>query len=368
VYYDGDSSESPLQLPEPNSTQLPVNQSPTPTGNSAYGPAVALNPLPPALAAPPDMKSLLRALKRRWLVATTLGLLAATLTSATVWYVMPKKYVAANLMTFNSTQLIKTGVGEEKDGPSPFKRETLLALAKTRLVLQAVVTQPHVAQLASIRAQLDPVSWLGSQIDVTVISPELISLTMTGTNPRELEQIVDAVALAYEKQIGLTEQSVRKSQVDKLDKMIEKLQFFVEQKKEKYRELVRSIGAADSGQRILKGQFDQMLVDTLQKLRVEQEIKLGRLEMTLKQAKERKGSPRISALEIDKALKEEPEMISLETRLEKARKDLKGLELVVKDQKNSMLQTRRGEIMKLEAQRVETKRKLLPAVKQKLKD
>src|SRR5437868_13694485 len=42
--------------------------------------------LPPALAASPDAAALLKALKRRWLLAVTSGLLAAVGTALTVWY------------------------------------------------------------------------------------------------------------------------------------------------------------------------------------------------------------------------------------------------------------------------------------------
>jgi succinoglycan biosynthesis transport protein ExoP len=369
MYYDGDSSESPLQLPEQNSTPIPVNQSLPATGSgSAYGPAVAMNPLPPALAATPDMKSLLRALKRRWLLASSLGIVAAALTSAAVWAFMPKKWVAENLMTLNSTQLIKLGLEDNKESASPFKRETLLALARAHYVIRAVVAQPEVAKLPSIRAQFDPVSWLQSQVDVTVISPELIKLSMTGTDPRELEQLVDAVALVYETKLGEAEQAIRRTQIDKLDKMIDRLQGFVDRRKESYRALVKQIGAANPGQRILKGQYDQALATTILKLKVEEQIKLSRLQMALKQEKDRRGSPRVSALEIEKALKERPEMITLETRIETSQKELKGLEAVMTRRDNPRLVEIRRQIMNLLKERAETRKTLLPEVKQSLKE
>src|SRR6266404_3898582 len=50
-------------------------------------------PPPPAfLSAKPDSKSLLRALKRRWLLAATLGFLVATATAAAVFYLVPVTY------------------------------------------------------------------------------------------------------------------------------------------------------------------------------------------------------------------------------------------------------------------------------------
>src|SRR5207245_7685893 len=118
---DGNRSESPLNLPEPSSAHGPVSQSLAPVGNSsAYGAPVPSSPLPPGLAAPPDMKSLAKALKRHWLLATTLGLLAATAASAAAWYLMPTKYTAEAVITMNHAKLVPV----ENEGFSPFSALT----------------------------------------------------------------------------------------------------------------------------------------------------------------------------------------------------------------------------------------------------
>src|SRR5438445_2758188 len=102
-----------------DSSALPERSSPqgqSPAGNSlVYGAPVPISPLPPGLAAPPDMKSLARALKRHWLLATTLGLLAATAASAAAWYVMPVKYSAEALIIFNKTKIVPM----DNEGVSP---------------------------------------------------------------------------------------------------------------------------------------------------------------------------------------------------------------------------------------------------------
>src|SRR5438128_7828533 len=118
---DDNRSESPLNLPEPSSAHGPVSRSLTPAGNSsAYGAPVPITPLPPGLAAPPDMKSLAKALKRHWLLATTLGLIAATAASAAAWYLMPVKYAGEATIIFNTTKIVQV----DNEGASPFTPQT----------------------------------------------------------------------------------------------------------------------------------------------------------------------------------------------------------------------------------------------------
>lgn len=187
---DGNRSESPLQLPELSPTQGSVTPSLPPVSSpSAYGAAVPITPLPPGLAAPPDMMSLLKALKRHWLLATTLGLLAATIASAAAWYLMPVKYNGEVLIRISTTKLVQM----DNEGVSPFSPLTLATIPKTRGFLQKVLDEPNIANLPSLREQLQPIEWLRRGLTVTYLSPELMSITLSGTNPPELVALLDAV-------------------------------------------------------------------------------------------------------------------------------------------------------------------------------
>src|SRR5438445_13734131 len=119
-----------------DSSALPERSSPqgqSPAGNSlVYGAPVPISPLPPGLSAPPDMKSLAKALKRHWLLATTLGLLAATAASAAAWYLMPTKYTAEAVITMNHAKLVPV----ENEGFSPFSALTVSQLVKQRWIIQ----------------------------------------------------------------------------------------------------------------------------------------------------------------------------------------------------------------------------------------
>src|SRR5215468_9941813 len=57
---------------------------------------------PPALSSTPDVMSLLKALKRRWLMAGALGVLAAAVAGAAVYVLMPARFTAFALMQVSS--------------------------------------------------------------------------------------------------------------------------------------------------------------------------------------------------------------------------------------------------------------------------
>src|SRR5262249_19181792 len=206
----------------------------------------------PALAAAPDMMSLLRALKRHWLLATTLGLLACTAASAAVWYFLPVRYTAEAVLRINITKLVKGS--DEKEGASPFTPQTLASLAKMRFLVRAALEEQDVAKLPSIQQQFDPVEWLRRRLEVDFISPELLRISLTGENPSELEALVNAVARVYQKQLDRAELEIRRVRVRKLDAIITKLQGVVNSKKEAYRRLVEETGVTNSMQRQIQAQ------------------------------------------------------------------------------------------------------------------
>jgi capsular exopolysaccharide synthesis family protein len=335
---------------------------------SAYGPAVAMTALPPALAAPPDVKSLLKSLKRHWLLATTLGLLAAAAASAAVWYFTPVKWVGEVVLRLNMTKVIKSGL-DDREGASPFSNQTLASFAKARFVAQAALQEKGIAELPSVREQLDPVEWLRNKIDVGFVnqSPELLSISMTGNNPLELKALVDAVARAYRKQLGKAEGEVRLRRVEKLDAVIGRLDDFVKRNKKVYAEEVKAIGAANPNQRQHAAEFDKMLLQSLQMQKVGEQQKLNRLQIQLAQAKERKpGTIYIPETAVLAKLKEEKSYQSLKAQIEHEEEELLAAVKGYENPKHPKLEARRKKIAQDKSEFKALERKLIPEIKKDL--
>src|SRR5438132_738076 len=77
---------------------------PTPTAPEPRKPMLPLTHAiqPPALTSTPDASSLLKALRRRWFLAGTLGLLAAGIVGTAAWMLLPARFTAFALLQVSS--------------------------------------------------------------------------------------------------------------------------------------------------------------------------------------------------------------------------------------------------------------------------
>src|SRR5262245_17663611 len=93
---------------------------------------------PAALHAAPNAFTLLRALRRRWLLASTLGLLLAAGASAAVWFFLPPpKNSASVLLLVSSSNAGKLFDHPDHIGSFANYQSTQAALVKSRMVLTA---------------------------------------------------------------------------------------------------------------------------------------------------------------------------------------------------------------------------------------
>src|SRR5205823_5919243 len=119
--------------------------------------------LPQVLSATPNPFSLLTALRRRWLLALSLGLLTATAAagvmgylSQPLWRARTQLHIAAN----RPYLIFDTPEGKTEFGNY---QRAQLAMVKSRLVLNSALQDPKVAKLSILQEQLDPVDWLQNQ-------------------------------------------------------------------------------------------------------------------------------------------------------------------------------------------------------------
>src|SRR5579871_1635003 len=144
---------------------------------SEVGPlAVRGEPIsPPGLSAPPSLESLWHALRRRWTMALSLGLLAGLLGFGIAWLVVPAQYTAQTLLHI-SPRAVRDG----EDNLLTYQR-TQIALAKSYSVIQGTLERPNVAELAEVRGHSDPTEWLTKALTSdTLLGPEIIRLSLSG--------------------------------------------------------------------------------------------------------------------------------------------------------------------------------------------
>lgn len=180
-------------------------------GNPDGGsPAVSEPPVSPAssssasssgsksIASPSLLSDLLRAFRRRWLMASTLGLLLGGAVGALVWLLLPPSYSAEARL-----RLVVPGFDPSGNEESEIGRlqRAQIELIQSSAVLEAVVHRPEIARLPSLQGQGDPLAWLGSHVTVEA-GPTLdrIQVRVVSGHPDEAERLVQAIVEVYVQQ------------------------------------------------------------------------------------------------------------------------------------------------------------------------
>jgi capsular exopolysaccharide synthesis family protein len=178
------------------------------------GPAV----FTPALPSTPDAHTLLKALKRRWLLALTVGLLCAAGAGAAAWLFLPAKSTVFALVLVSPKDPLLPRDRYENQGDSGTFMKTVAARIKHRHVLNNALKKDEVKRLNMVREQPEPIQWLEDELKVELTDgSEIVKISMTGYYPGEMLTLVDAVTNAYLDEMGNTEREGRAERLRKLE-------------------------------------------------------------------------------------------------------------------------------------------------------
>lgn len=217
----------------------------------------------------PDLAGLLRALRRRWKLAVAgslvFGLLAAV---AVLLLLPPPKYTTSALVFVAATRPKEIFETRESSVAYSTYQETQLALAGSRMVMEAALKQDSVATLASVVKQADPIDWLGSEIKVDFPrGSEIFRISMTGAYPpKDVEILVNAVTDAYMNGVVEQECQERNARFERLKTLLEDLQKDLRRKREDYKNAAEVVGASNKQNAAIK---QQMLIEHLGQARQE---------------------------------------------------------------------------------------------------
>jgi len=204
--------------------------------------------LPPGLAGGPDLPSLVKALRRRWMVALSIGLVAATGAAAAVYFLMSPKYTAFSQVHVSSNiPTIMRDAADAGRGQFNTYRKTQAARMKSRFVLTAALKREEVKNLAVVRDQPDPIVWLEEELRTeTPEESEYTSLTMSGIDPEALVKIVSAVTNAYLQEVNQEEPRLRSQRLAELEDILTKANQKLKQKKELFKQRAEELGSSYS--------------------------------------------------------------------------------------------------------------------------
>jgi len=228
--------------------------------------------LPPAygggdpLAGGLDYKRVWHAFRRRWLPAVVLGLLLATAAAVPTWLFLPRGYEAvAWLRIRDKAGMLSTGGRDSAEYES--YRKTQVQLIKSPFVLTSALRRPGIAELGTIREEVDPVGWLSRYIQVTApMESEVLQVRLRGENAADVTKIVNAVTSAYLEDIVNKERAERLGRRDALEKKYKENMSELRTRHETFNTLARTLGTRDSAQVITQR---GLLLDHLGTLRMQ---------------------------------------------------------------------------------------------------
>jgi capsular exopolysaccharide synthesis family protein len=237
------------KLPQAASPVVPLPGSPMGRNGTRDGGAGwrGAPPLPPALASGPDFGGLMRALRRRWMLAVSLGTVVAAAVAAVAWLLLPPKYTVSAQLHVASTPyyfLYRDPDATGREFTTYLK--TQLGRIKNRFVLNAALKKDTVQGLELVRSQAEPLMWLENELQTeTQENSEFAWVSMVGTDAAAQTAIINAVVQSYIDEV-ITAELKRKSQrVAELEKYFTQINEKVRLKKETVRKMAEDLGTSE---------------------------------------------------------------------------------------------------------------------------
>jgi succinoglycan biosynthesis transport protein ExoP len=205
---------------------------------------------PQAHNAPTDASRFFKALRRRWLLTLSLGIIGSAVAGTAAWILLGMQYTAFAMIHVAATpQKLAFATPDYLDAHSEFLtyQRTEAARIKSRYVINAALKQDRVKELGLTNRESDPVAWLEDEIKVDFKEgSELINVSMTGTRPEELIVLVDAVTQAYLQEVVNLEHKKRKEQLDELEDIYLAAKKKLREKRDALLRLADRLGTSDS--------------------------------------------------------------------------------------------------------------------------
>ena len=234
VSRDADKPEPGPGPAQPNPAPLRLVGGPRPPRHLGPRRPAALQAPPPGVSSGPDVKSMIRALRRRWLLASSVGVLAALVVGIGLLILVPQKFNAFATLQITAFQDYITGK-PPVHADHNIMRKTQETRFKGQDVLIKAVSDDKVRNLGIMRkfpSAREAITWLQEDLKVdTQENNEIMTITLPGDDAEELVVVVDALTRAYLFIINGKERGQREEKV-------KKLQEIANQTKEKLKEKI----------------------------------------------------------------------------------------------------------------------------------
>ncbi|WP_169979039.1 polysaccharide biosynthesis tyrosine autokinase [Tautonia rosea] len=202
-------------------------------------------PVAPASTGMPNALDLLKALRHRWVLAVTLGVVFAAAAAGACLKILPApEYSAQALLLVAGQQphiIFETG---EAQANFATYQQTELTLLKSHTILNAALNDESVTPLQLDERYPDPIAWLEEKIQANY-KGEVLRIAMTGPNPNEVAVLVNAVSDAYLREHLNKTETERRAHHEQLKDIYTDYQKRLESKRKELKALSEQLGSND---------------------------------------------------------------------------------------------------------------------------
>ena len=248
--HDGFSSSSQIMYPAVTTgeaAQQMVAAAPMPMGGApAFGPQMSRGP--EILNGSFNQTWLVNCLRRKWLMASLMGMVVALGVAALLLWLFP---LSSSINALVHVQQESQDLMEDNKRFSPQEleifQETQMSLIKSQFVLQSALNRPNIAQLnAVVKEEPDPITWLQEDL-LIAFQGENLALRYDGEeDSEEMKKVVDAVIDAYKQEV-LMKNNLRAAEMRQtLTKLHNDLRKELKDETEKYTDLAATLEGAES--------------------------------------------------------------------------------------------------------------------------
>ncbi len=316
-YRDDDQSSAPSEEHALVGTNQPSDA--LVTQSEAQLPAIDMAALngyapPDVLRRGMDANTLFHALRRRWILAAGLGLVAGAVIAVAFWFLFPESSSTSIMFKVGSDDSSNV-LNPRPQSPAAYEilKKSQLAAIKSQWVMQAALRDPAVRSVSALAAERDPVQWL---IDNVVVDfpqqGELLSITISGDDPVEdQKQLVNAVAKAYEDEYLFKDKNEKLARIDGLKKSYNSLSDDIRVKTQKYIDLATALGSAKASD--TKAEIDLLMrqVSDITKQQGELDARILDSQAQFQMALEQLKDPQLIKDEVNRILDKDPTMAYL---------------------------------------------------------
>lgn len=257
--------------------------------------------MPPAAKNTPTISGLLHALKRRWVLASFIGLLVGVLAGVGVWLAMPggKHTVQARVEVRNNN----TEIGPRTDDPEFVRKQPLIL--QSRDVLNRTLSEPSVSSLPVIKtAGDDQIRLVEEGLAVKSETPTIYRVSFTTDVPEEIRTLLGVLLRKYLDEANDFDRRHRDNKVLQLDRLCDQIRQDIARKDSQLKRMIEAnetLGRANETDR--RSELQAAAAKARAEIaEFEKVIAERRIQIELFEDKLRKGNVTLSPTEIEAAI------------------------------------------------------------------